>query len=46
MSRTNFAIINKYSKQAVFHGTYPECQEYFRKQDKQFRKIHIITLIK
>jgi len=45
MSKTNFAIINKYSKQAVFQGSYPECQEYFNKQDKQFRRTHMIKLI-
>lgn len=45
MSKTNFAIINKYSKQSIFQGSYPECQEHFNKQDKQFRRTHMIKLI-
>ena len=46
MSKTNFAIINKYSRQVVYQGSYPECQEYFNSKDKVFRKTHMIKLIR
>lgn len=45
MSKTNFAIINKFTKQSVYQGTYPECQNYFNSKDKQFRKTHLIKLV-
>lgn len=45
MSKTNFAIINKYNKQSVFTGTYPECQTYFNSKDKTFRRTHMIKLL-
>lgn len=45
MARTNFAIINKFTKSAVFQGTYAECQEHFNSQDKIYRKTHMIKLL-
>ena len=45
MSKTNFAVINKFNKQAIYQGTYDECQTYFNSKDKQFRRTHMIKLI-